>query len=96
MYRGLVGDEATASEAAQIVAQALSLGEAASALEALVLDGAPALAEGLYADLLAAALSRVDWQALAQAWQVEDDHSLALPPAPASVTRSRPACGRPR
>ena len=97
VYRGLVGDEAAGCEAALLVARAPSLGAAARALEALVADGAPALAESLYAPLLSCALSRVDWQALAQAWQVEDDHSLARSPgAPASVTRSRPACGRPR
>ncbi len=97
MYRGLVGDEAGGSEAALLVARAPSLDSAACALEALVLGAAPALAESLYAELLASALSRVNWPALAQAWQVEDDHSLARSPgAPAPVTRSRPACGRPR
>ncbi len=97
VYRGLVGDEAAGSEAALLVARAPSLDSAACALEALVADGAPALAESLYAGLLASALSRVNWRALAQAWQVEDGHSLARSPGtPAPVTRYRPTCGRPR
>lgn len=101
VYQSLVGDEATGSEAAQIVARAPSLEEAALALSLLVADVAPDLPpESLYAGLLATALSRVDWPALALAWQVEDDHSLlrstAQPPAPtpqAPVTHSLVAGG---
>ena len=65
----LTNDPATDTACRQLVAAAQTVGEAAEALKDLMEEESPLADQaGPYADLLTAALARVDWRAIAAHW----------------------------
>ena len=77
-YRALSGDEAFSGDTLAIIGGSPSKDSAAAALERWIGEEDNPLFEsvGLYAQLLALALERVDWQAVVSAFTPEDPHDV--------------------
>lgn len=77
-YRTLSGDEALAGDTLAIIGGSPSKDSAAAALERWIGEEDNPLSDGvgLYAQLLALALERVDWQAVVSAFTPEDPRDV--------------------
>lgn len=77
-YRALSGDEALAGDSIAIIHGCSTQDVAAAALERWIAEEDNPLSDGigLYAQLLALALARVDWQAVVSAFTPEDPREV--------------------
>lgn len=77
-YRALSGDEAPAGGTLAIIGSSPTQDIAAAALERWIAEEDNPIAEGvgLYSQLLAMALERVDWQAVVSAFAPEDPREV--------------------
>jgi hypothetical protein len=77
-YRALSGDEALSGDALAIIGGSLTQDIAAATLERWIVEEDNPLSDGvgLYAQLLALALERVDWKAVVSAFTPEDPRDV--------------------
>lgn len=77
-YRALSGDEALSGDALAIIGGSLTQDSAAASLERWIVEEDNPLSDGvgLYAQLLALSLDRVDWKAVVSAFTPEDPRDV--------------------